>query len=203
MNYKILKKESLFLLRNLKDVCKRWELTNFPGVVLAQDEKENYIVFAATKCDPITKYNAGDIIKPSISENIFETFENYEDALRMYEYLANIASKIPLFHPSEKVMSVVMAEQHVKNTSKVIYNHLIDFMDGVSLVCYISIGKDDYYYHIFLNNCVTFSFDNEESFKKILIELKTYVSELPVFNITKQNLPSWFSLSNKIRLQNI
>lgn len=198
MKYRIIKKANLFVQREINDVCDWYDLTRYSGIVLAKREDEIYVVFASLGCNPIVSYNCGDIVKPPISEDIIEKFDNYEDAYRMYEYLENIASKIPLFKPSMKVGAWVSARQNVGNTKKVICKTLVDFMSGVSLTYHLSYGKDNHKgYHIFLNDVSTYSLDNKEDFEKILEELTTYIKSLPKIRIREKDLPSWFSLSNK------
>ena len=195
--YTILNKTSLFVKNHLKDVCPLWNITDYPGVVLAKAEDDTYLVFAATRCTIIKQYSSSENIPPPISENIFEEFDNYEDALRMYNYLADIASKLPLFKPSRKMHYICGAEKDVKQATKVLYTPLVNFMEGITLGCYVQVGKSDGYYHIFLNDSAIFSSKDKDDFDETLTELTAYVRNLPHLSITKADLPSWFSLSNK------
>lgn len=150
ISYTILKKRCLFVEKGLKDPCNLHHILDFSGVVLAQDENENYIVFASTKCNPIIKYESSEHINPPISENIFETFSDYEDALRLYFYLESIVARIPLFQPSKDVHFFTTSRQRISNTSKVCCKTLAEFMDGVSLVCHVSTVKDSDGYFSYL-----------------------------------------------------
>lgn len=198
MKYKVLKKISLFVEENLEDICHLWDITKYSGIVLAQDDNGAYIVFAATKCEPITKYRCGELIAPPVSQAILESFIEYEDAFRMYDYLANIAAQIPLFTLSRKPFSTCYSEQEILHATKVFGKTLVEFMDGVSLLCYISTehGKDGKYY-IFLNNYFSCSYEKEDDFKNTLEDLKNYICNLPEINISRKDLPEWFSVSNQ------
>lgn len=206
MNYEILKAKNLYGIDSSRTIrvgesCDKNYIEDFCGILLMKGWCDKYYVYMDTGFSNLAEIPGGSYLSPAKSEDIFEEFDNKNDADRLYNYLESLTAnftfyKLPKALKNKKgiVLRATKFYPPRKGCKTYYEKTLFKLMDGVELSYTIYSYKDEHGgYRVKLNNSITICLDDKEDVPVAVNSLISYVNSLKVGCKT---VPDWVKLSN-------